>query len=418
MPAGSNIQNLIADGNLLYFTADDGVHGNELWRSDGTAEGTWIVKDITPGAAGTNISNLTVIGSQLFFVADDGIHGSELWVTAGWGRSTHLVADVNAQSLPFQPPPIATIAGTVTPLPLPILPPPPGSGPGTTQGSNPSALTVLNGKLYFAADDGIHGRELWVTDGSSAGTHMVVDLDPGTNVNFGTAAPNSSDPSQLTRVGNVIYFSANDGVHGNELWKTDGTAKGTVLVDDLHSNPSNLTAIGNTLYFTATDGGYTASVYKAAPDGVTLLKSTPASGVFPPYAVPNVTAVGNTLYFSFYDSTHGDELWKSDGSRAGTVLVKDVFPGSAPFGPNSSMPQGLTAVNGLLYFVADDGIHGREVWQRNGTAAGTVLVQDVAPGPASGADWSFEAVGLGNTVLFTANDGTHGVELWRTSSRT
>ena len=90
--------------------------------------------------------------------------------------------------------------------------------------------------------------------------------------------------------------------------------------------------------------------------------------------------VNGTLYFTVNDAVHGDELWKSNGTDKGTVMVKDIAAGKYPSGggPRSSNPFDLTAVNGTLFFSADDGVHGRELWKSNGTVAGTVLVKDIA----------------------------------------
>src|SRR5262249_58532624 len=92
-----------------------------------------------------------------------------------------------------------------------------------------------------------------------------------------------------------------------------------------------------------------------------------------------VTAVGGTLFFTANDGVNGEELWKSDGTEAGTVLVKDINPGSAFGYGYGSRPYELTAVGGTLFFTADDGAHGRELWKSNGTEAGTVLVKDNNP---------------------------------------
>src|SRR2546425_8174835 len=104
-----------------------------------------------------------------------------------------------------------------------------------------------------------------------------------------------------------------------------------------------------------------------------------------------LTNVNGTLYFAGDDGTTGPELWKSDGTTAGTVLVKDIYTGSSTFNYNghyyghfhqhykilnSSRPDNLTNVNGTLFFVADDGMHGRELWKSDGSATGTVLVKD------------------------------------------
>src|SRR5256885_1520773 len=116
-----------------------------------------------------------------------------------------------------------------------------------------------------------------------------------------------------------------------------------------------------------------AETATAAPDTTAVLvKDINASpGASFPHDLANVNG---TLFFSANDGTHGDELWKSDGTAAGTVLVKDINPGSA-----DSSPSDLTNVNGTLFFVADDGTNGRELWKSDGTAAGTVLVKDINP---------------------------------------
>ncbi|MCI0459687.1 MAG: hypothetical protein L0Z62_22275 [Gemmataceae bacterium] len=134
---------------------------------------------------------------------------------------------------------------------------------------------------------------------------LVKDIWPG----------GSSDPGILADVNGTLFFTADDGVRGRELWKSDGTEAGTVLVKDL----------------------------------------LPGSASSP---LSNLTNVNGTLYFTFDDGVHGRELWRSDGTEAGTVLVSDIFSG-----PNGSEPGGLTNVNGTLFFTADDGVHGRELWR-------------------------------------------------------
>ena len=119
------------------------------------------------------------------------------------------------------------------------------SGSGS---SSPSYLTAVGNTLYFEATDGTNGDELWKSDGTASGTVMVKDINSGSG---------SSSPSSLTAVGNTLYFEANDGTNGDELWKSDGTASGTVMVKDISSgsgssSPYYLTAVGNTLYFEAT----------------------------------------------------------------------------------------------------------------------------------------------------------------------
>src|SRR5262245_29423240 len=164
---------------------------------------------------------------------------------------------------------------------------------------------------------------------------MVLDINPGiaSSRPAGTAGIPWSYPSETVVIGSTAYFTAEDGVHGIELWKSDGTAAGTMLVKDIIpgsassvTEPSFLTNVNGTLFFTASDG------------------------------------------------THGRELWKSDGTAAGTVLVKDIVAGSGSSGPGL-----LANVNGTLFFRAFDAKRGSELWKSDGTAAGTTLVKDIKP---------------------------------------
>src|SRR5215213_2150377 len=141
--------------------------------------------------------------------------------------------------------------------------------------SNPSNLVSVGGTTFFTADDGVHGTELWRSDGTRAGTVLVKDIRPGGY---------SSNPSSLAVVGDRVFFTARDGRHGQELWRSDGTRAGTVLVKDI-----------------------TAGIYGSSPS--------------------NLTGVGATLFFTADDRTRGRELWKSDGTTTGTVLVKDIEAG-------------------------------------------------------------------------------------------
>src|SRR5262249_56623152 len=101
----------------------------------------------------------------------------------------------------------------------------PGSSPyGYPYGSNPQHLTAVDDQLFFAANDGVHGTELWKSDGTAAGTILVKDIRPGSSGSY---------PYSLTAVDGTLFFTANDGVHGTELWKSDGTTKGTALVPDI-----------------------------------------------------------------------------------------------------------------------------------------------------------------------------------------
>jgi ELWxxDGT repeat protein len=125
-------------------------------------------------------------------------------------------------------------------------------------------------------------------------------------------------------------------------------------------------------------------------------------------SVKNVTAIGSTVYFAADDGTKGLELWKSNGTVAGTVMVKDIYTGTT-----GSTPSGFTTVNSTVYFTARNSSNGQELWKTNGTAAGTMLVKDIINGTGSSNPGYLCALNS-TTLLFVANDGQIGYELWKT----
>ncbi|MFN5515704.1 MAG: ELWxxDGT repeat protein [Cyanobacteriota bacterium] len=365
--------NLTAVGNTLYFVAQDDINGSALWKSDGTTEGTLLVKDISPDFWTPDADNLTAVGNVLYFVADDGVNGRELWKSDGTTAGTILVKDLNAGSF----------------------------------GSDPRNLIAVGETLFFVANDGVSGFELWKSDGTPEGTIAIKDISP----DFW-----SSDPSSLTVVGNVLYFVADDGVNGRELWKSDGTTTGTILVKDLNagsfgSDPSSLAVVGNTLYFAADDGVNGRELWKSdgTAEGTTLVNDIQPGA---PGSDPNhLTPVGETLYFSANDGVNGRELWKSDGTSEGTTLVKDIFTGHSNA---SSSPRNLTSIGNALYFVAEDSTSGYELWRSDGTDEGTILVDDIYPGLQYHVSPD-NLTAVGNTLYFTASDGFTSydlTELW------
>ncbi len=415
---GANPTNLVAWNGTLYFAATDATSGTELWKSDGTAAGTVRVKDINPGA---NHSltwyplSLVPAGNHLFFCADNGVHGRELWKTDGTEAGTVLVADLL-----------------------------PGSW-----GATPDQITHINGTLFFAAFTDNAGVELWKSDGRAAGTVLVSNINPGTG---------SAGPEQLTAVGNTLYFVATDGVRGKELWRTDGTAAGTALVRDIHpdnntyaypvsltagngrlffgvinntpnnglwvsdgtesgtlrileKNPTNLTRLGDAMFFAAgVDDGRDIELWKSdgTPAGTTVVKASAGVTTMPAHP-RHLTPANGALYFTADNGTTGRELWRTDGTAEGTRLVKDIFAGGIAAFPADS--PGLFHLNGTLYLGAYHAETGVELWKSDGTEAGTVLVKDIRPGPVGVSPVNFAA--LGNEVYFVANDGNTGRELWK-----
>ncbi len=353
----SNPDDFLQIADTAYFTADDGVHGRELWVTDGTADGTALLKDIQPGSESSSPTELVEFGGQLYFVADDGEHGRELWKSDGTAEGTVLVCDIQpGQGYQY----------------------PYGDGP---LNSAPHQLTVVDGVLFFAAQTTDNGVELWKSDGTTQGTTLVKDIATGTYTNSQGTYPSSSNPANLVDVNGTLFFTADDGQHGEELWKSDGTEQGTVLVKDIYT--------GSSPYYR--NGQYYGSYPNASnPD--------------------KLTAVDGLLMFVAEDEDHGTELWKSDGTEQGTVQVEDINPGSAS-GFADDRP--MAVVDGVLLFAADDGVHGNELWKSDGTEDGTELLQDINPGSEGNLSYYAGFTVVGDTLFFSANDGTHGRELWK-----
>lgn len=189
---------------------------------------------------------------------------------------------------------------------------------------------------------------------------VVKDVNPGSAGAFPTSG------SQLVNVSGTLYFTALKSGVGWELWKSNGTAAGTVLVKDIvagsgSSNPAQLNNVNGTLFFTAET------------------------------------------------ATHGRELWKSNGTAAGTVMVKDIRPGSG-YGFYFGLTDTLVNVNGTLFFTTNNGVNGVELWKTNGTAAGMVLVKDITPG-ASGTNLT-DLTSVGGKLFFRGPGTGSSLALW------
>ena len=405
-PKDSYARNFIEFDNKLYFTAADDENGHELWVSDGTTEGTKLLKDIYPGISNDGFvyssspADFVKINDRLYFTANDGT-GEKLWVTDGTTEGIQLVADIAS---------------------------------GTSDYFAFDTFTELNGKLYFGAYDEKTGRELWVSDGTAEGTNLVVDLTPGASSSYAY----SSYIRNLTESNGKLYLSANDGKIGQELWVSNGTAEGTQLVLDIAPGASSSYAYSSDLnYFTEFDG----KLYFAADnrkngselwvsDGTAestqlVLDIAPGDGGSSPHSF---TEFNDKLYFSASDGKTGSELWVSDGTAEGTQLVLDIAPGiKTSYGmdgsagekyvyPASSSPSSFFEFNNKLYFSADDGETGSELWVSDGTAEGTQLVANINPMDpfvALHSSYPRNLTVVGDELFFSADNGETGQELFK-----
>lgn len=397
-PASSVPQAFLNLGDLALFQVQrPGRH--ELWRSDGTASGTYRLAETG------NTEILANTGELCFFRFQDADSHFQVWVTDGTLPGTFALAETSA----YWP--------TVS-----------------------AAWVPQQGVLYFSFEAGQgHGTELWRTDGTPGGTYEVADIVPG---------PGSSHPAYLTSFQGRLYFAAD-----SALWRSDGTAQGTVPVRDVSAVA--LYAVGSRLVFFGTDArgfepwasdGTAAGTHPIADlskgagspgyrvlevIGKRLFFSTTSSAAkgqelyvtdgtvqgtrkltsfSDPNALDNLShaALGKRLFFAARTPAHGVEPWSSDGTPKGTRMVLDACPGKC-----SSYPRALLRHRGRLYFQASDATHGTELWVTDGTAQGFRMMKDICPGQCSSWPWAFSSPG--DRLFFaTRNDDGHATWLWTT----
>ncbi|HEX5716948.1 MAG TPA: ELWxxDGT repeat protein, partial [Thermoanaerobaculia bacterium] len=343
----------------LYLTIEEPTHGYEIWSTDGTEAGTRLLIDLCPGRCHSEAFAPVVFGNRLLFVGEDGQTGQEIWSTDGTAAGTARVSDFESNRVIE----------------------------GSFHGE------ILNGQLLFSARETLYGRELWRTDGTPAGTQLVRDIN--------ASDLGGSFVSGLRAFGDSAVFFANDGVHGYELWRSHGPGPGASLILDRipggqpQFSPGGLEgeAAGDDFFFLSS-GLWRTDGTKAGTLRLLEAKSELCC----------LRAVGGSIFFAADDEIHGEELWTSDGTVAGTRMVKDVYPDYI-----NSEPRNLIAFQGKLYFTAfspDGSPYG--LWRSDGSEAGTVQVKSLGGLPASG---SLPTVHAGR-LWFLAADAEHGTELW------
>ncbi len=387
--SSSPVATTLHDGSL-YFFATDGVTGSELRRrtKDGTVE---LVADITAGPADTAVLDMESANGLLYISISEGPSSRALWRSDGTSTGTFKLANV-----------------LVTPNSLDV---------------NAPKFVTVNNSVYFSAVSS-DGEELWKSNGTVAGTVMVKDIFPGSaySTEYGFQVF-SSKPAYLTNLNGTLFFAASNAANGRELWKSDGTNAGTVLAVDVRpgatsyypyevysSNPAGIQTVNGMLHFIASDE---TGVRFFESDG-TVGGTTAVTQAIPGLSfVSSVKRIGDNTFFAGVATSGGSQLWTSDRTTLGTKIVKDIRQGFY-----NERISNMTEVDGLLYFTANDGIHGNELWKSDGTTEGTELVLDARTGlessdPASSNPAELTAVN--GVLFFTANDGTNGRTLWRTN---
>jgi trimeric autotransporter adhesin len=359
---------LTVSGGLAYFVSGLGADGVELWRTDGSPAGTVRLATFQD----KTLSDLRDLGGKLVFLATS--TDGEQPVFSFWGSD-------------------GTPAGTALRFGLP---------PDTV---GISAITALGSELYFFLQSET-ATQVFRGDGTAAGTRRIFQESPVCG-GFG-------DESRFARAGGLVYFTA-CGDYDLYLYQTDGTAEGTTRAvpapGDTTSDSPEPRALfefqGDLYYFGFNPDG-------DSPVSWTLWRGRAGATAAPLKAVgfsyydpidPEFTVLNGRLYFRAWDPDHDFELWRTDGTAAGTVLVRDLAPG-----PISGDPQGLVAAGGRLWFSALDPDHGREIWTSDGTRRGTRLAVDLAAGPPSSAPEQLTP--FAGRLCFAADDGVTGREVW------
>nr|WP_321233626.1 ELWxxDGT repeat protein [uncultured Psychroserpens sp.] len=272
---------MVAKNDTIYISL---INSNtldfELWVSDGTAQGTTILK------SQDSVGQVTITDNFTFFTSRDNNNGdTELWRTDGTVAGTQLVKDI-----------------------------------GVGYSSIPNGLIAFGNNVIFSAFTNENGRELWISDGTESGTIQLKDIFIGAN---GSLDFNS----EFFATDEFIYFTANDGTTGTELWRTDGTEAGTVLVKDINSgisgsNATEFIEINNTIYFQAFEASQGSELWKTDGTEAGTINVTDAISPGISGSVPRdmISSEGD-LFFTAVTEAHGRQLWKI----AGETLSNESF---------------------------------------------------------------------------------------------
>ena len=459
----------IAEVNgTTFFVADTISHGRELWKTDGTTDGTVRLTDLVPGPGGSAIAELTAVGDTLYFWAFDYSHVTEIWKTDGTVAGTQVLIDVNTGSGVVRFGGLAewngrlvfngsddsgnyifesdgTVEGTRRLVSVPIYGQLvlvsgigshlyfsttygfPGSEElwktdGTQAGTDlvyrsmsanslqPGTVITAGDRVYFAIDDSnfgipVHGTELWTSDGTSDGTILLADVRPGLASSF---------PRSFMVSGNKVYFAAEDSLDGNGLWVTSGTPESTFELSSVADRIGfiSMTQLNGRVYFVNESGLWVTD--GTLPGTMRLRESDPVADIHVP-EFTEVIAVGQSLVLTGTATGLGNETWSYDPLADRLQLLQDIYPHTE--GSIVGRPSLLHATVDSLFFLADDGQHGREFWVSDGTSDGTNLLKDIHLGTGSSFVRPLSVTSDGGLILKNTPPSSYG-QYWKLDALT
>jgi ELWxxDGT repeat protein len=469
--AASDPWNLTAAGDRLYFSAIDSKRGREIWSSDGTAKGTRLVHETAPGERSTQPESFTADGDALYFLGGQLSPGGDLWRTNGTKKGTVRLTFPEekaltglGQALYFSPPIVALGNKVFFNAQFSKFGIEPWTSDGTSKGTKPVGDTIKGGsaechhmtrlgnRILYTSDPDSGASQLWASNGSKAGTVPLtsfLEADEGFPANFavdgermfftsgqventlwvtdgtkkGTreipvpgSTPLNLVDGTLRMAGPALFFANDRRPTRHELWRSDGTPDGTVMIRDAFPAASNgepprldqFTALGSSIcFFSKTSDSSRLWRSDGTADGTAEVPIDFDAGGY--FRVLTAIPFGDRFLFLADAQNGGLKWWISDGTSAGTRVLKDLALGAAPHFQRGQV-QEHAVVEGILYLVIDTQAHGQELWRTDGSESGTSMVRDLMPGPEGSAPAGFQT--YGNRLYFAATDLAHGRELW------
>ena len=365
--------------SVYLFDWDDGTHGIELFRSDGTLNGTYILKDINPGANYSNPGIGAKIGDVTYFSANDGLHSTELWRTDGTVEGTYMLKDINS---------------------------------GDDDGSFPYYFTSIDSNVYFFAMSGDNNgssnkgeKGIWKSDGTSGGTVLLENFGDFSNTSFGA-------PGYLHAFGDKLMFLKDDAAGGGYQWEPwikplDGLS---VKLKDIKTGDEGSgfkceIILNSKCYGSADSWEYGSEIWVSdgTSGGTNILKDINTdisngdntSGSIPSY----LTFAEDKFFFMAYRSSEGFAIWKSDGTSEGTVMVKDLLSDVASYNDRDHFFN-FTGVGNKLFFTFEDSMGKQVLYTSDGTSGGTKIVKEISSGDSR----VFEMANVAGTLFFWYQD--------------